>query len=1096
MTEQPQFKRPRRRLVWKVAAALGLVLVLLAVIYATRIPIAAWVADEVLADTPFENATFRLVVLDEDRLVLEDLEADYPFSARAKSVTVSYEPLAVLNGIVESVAVSGLDAKLTPDQITDFTATDAQAGEPPVTIGRLTIEDSRVSVVVGERQIDLTLDGEIASLDPVAGMLDVTVTDDDFRLEGPITIASDDDAGQTVTWRIDDGGIQRDELTFPALSGAVLMEGPVGESSNLVVDLSLEAPHATFAPYETGPFNLALAATLGLGDVMTVKDATAVVALGTATDAIHARVTADLHDAMTLTTKAEIEIGRDLTVTFGPDATFRAPASLDAHATATLPDDWLTNVAGLPDLALTLLTSMAATFESAGIDIVGYARMGPAAADVSLMPGGGETALMIGEGTRISDLVIDPGFLSSWELPAELQDVLGEPMDVALSTGDQPLMLRDRESGGHVVDGALGLSLTQATRSLSLQVDGKADLSASSGLEAALVRDSTFSVTAASMGDVDGLTLSGHGQAEFRDKVLHAELEIDGAADQIMIGSASIDGATLTLPLDATWDGSMFTFSAMPVVLASASAARFDDIRSGPVELDLPLRLTGTMESFSLFLDDDGWIDLSGLTHPRFVIDQPASIKLEQMGLALLTVELDGDNFPVWDARLKVASPTATVTVLDDDGLPAATVSGTFPRISVSANQLIASYLTSTMETSGGSLTWVDQDISASGLKTLVTYNTGLSPWPQLQLEIATIEDLTVPKRFATMASDIRIAPVWPQGDDVRMSLNVHAPERRYALNVEASYQPEKALATALVRLPPLLFQPGGYQPADLSPMLASSATDVSGSIGITGDVTWQSGVWSSDLDFALREISATAYGVRIERLNSLINLNGVMPPSTPPGQLVAIGGIDAGLPLRDALISLSLNRDGSLHLESATMKFAGGEVTADPLIWHPQSDPEPLNLHVTGVDVGSLFALAELDDLTATGTLDGTIPVRVVGDDVLIEGAHLESREPGQLRYLPDGAPTGLGADDASIDLVMAALSNFQYDSLDVDLSRAAGGETEVGLHIAGSNPDLYDGYPIELNVNLTGELDRIVRDSLAGYRIPDEIKERLSGF
>ena len=991
---------------------------------------------------------------------------------------------------------AGLEATLTPDQITELTVSDGAEDEPPVAIGRLTVDDGLVSLVLGESHVDLALDGEIGSLDPFTGVLDVTVTGDAFRFDGPIAIASSDNAGQTVSWRIENGTIQRDELTLPSLSGEILIADPADDTSSLSVDVSLLAPRATFEPYETGPFNLALQAVIGLGDDVSVKSASAIVELGAATDPVHAHIAANLHDALNLTTTAEMSIGRDLAVSFGPDTTFTAPATLSGQATATLPDDWLANIDDLPGLALTLLTSMTATFESAGIDIEGYARMASASADISLLPGGAKTAIMIGEETQVSDLVIDPTILSSWELSADLLDALTDPMDIAVSSGDRPLMLEDLESGGHVIDGEIGLSLTQADRSFSLRIDGKADLSAGSSLDAAFVRDGTFTVAAASLGGVDGLTISGHGQAEYRDNVLHAELELDGAADQADLGPAKIDKPTFSLPLDATWDGETFDISSLPVTLASAAAAHVHEARSGPIELDLPLRITGTFDKFSLFLDDDGWIDVAGLTHPRFVIDQPVSVKLEEMGLPLLTIEFDDGGYPVWDARLKVAPPSATVTVLDDDGLPAATLSGTFPRIGVNANQLIASYLTATMETSGGSLTWLEQDISASGLKTLVTYNTGLSPWPQLQLEIATVEDLTTPKRFATMASDIRIAPVWPQGDDVRMSLNVHAPERRYALNVEASYQPEKNLATALVRLPPLLFQPGGYQPTNLSPMMASLTKDVSGSIGITGDITWQDGVWSSDLNFALREISATSFGVRIERLNSLINLDGVVPPSTPPGQLVAIGGIDAGLPLRDALISLSLARDGSLHLESASMKFAGGEVTAEPLVWHLENDPEPLSLHVTGVDVGALFDLAELDDLMATGTLDGVIPVRVVGDDVLIEGAHLASREPGELRYLPDGTPSGLGADDASIDLVLAALSNFHYDRLDVDLSRAAGGETEVGLHIAGSNPDLYDGYPIELNVNLTGELDRIVRDSLAGYRIPDEIKQRLSGF
>ena len=60
----------------------------------------------------------------------------------------------------------------------------------------------------------------------------------------------------------------------------------------------------------------------------------------------------------------------------------------------------------------------------------------------------------------------------------------------------------------------------------------------------------------------------------------------------------------------------------------------------------------------------------------------------------------------------------------------------------------------------------------------------------------------------------------------------------------------------------------------------------------------------------------------------------------------------------------------------------------------------------------------------------------------------------------------------------------------------RQAGGEMTVTMHVSGSNPDFYDGYPVEFNLNVSGALDRVLRDSLAGYRIPETIQERLNEF
>ena len=41
-----------------------------------------------------------------------------------------------------------------------------------------------------------------------------------------------------------------------------------------------------------------------------------------------------------------------------------------------------------------------------------------------------------------------------------------------------------------------------------------------------------------------------------------------------------------------------------------------------------------------------------------------------------------------------------------------------------------------------------------------------------------------------------------------------------------------------------------------------------------------------------------------------------------------------------------------------------------------------------------------------------------------------------------------------------------------------------DVGLHIKGANPDLYDGHPVEFNLNLEGELGNILRSNSPATR------------
>jgi hypothetical protein len=77
---------------------------------------------------------------------------------------------------------------------------------------------------------------------------------------------------------------------------------------------------------------------------------------------------------------------------------------------------------------------------------------------------------------------------------------------------------------------------------------------------------------------------------------------------------------------------------------------------------------------------------------------------------------------------------------------------------------------------------------------------------------------------------------------------------------------------------------------------------------------------------------------------------------------------------------------------------------------------------------------------------------------------------------------------------MVLSALGDFRYDQLWLTLDRDRSGEATLLLHVRGKNPNFYDGYPIELNLALTGKLDRILHDSLEGYSVPELVREKMA--
>ena len=79
-----------------------------------------------------------------------------------------------------------------------------------------------------------------------------------------------------------------------------------------------------------------------------------------------------------------------------------------------------------------------------------------------------------------------------------------------------------------------------------------------------------------------------------------------------------------------------------------------------------------------------------------------------------------------------------------------------------------------------------------------------------------------------------------------------------------------------------------------------------------------------------------------------------------------------------------------------------------------------------------------------------------------------------------------------------MTALEDFHYDSLVLSIDGETGGDLTARIEIDGANPDLYDGWPIDLNVDVSGELAEVLRSGLRsmsiGGRSRDIIERELN--
>lgn len=234
-------------------------------------------------------------------------------------------------------------------------------------------------------------------------------------------------------------------------------------------------------------------------------------------------------------------------------------------------------------------------------------------------------------------------------------------------------------------------------------------------------------------------------------------------------------------------------------------------------------------------------------------------------------------------------------------------------------------------------------------------------------------------------------------------------------------------------------------------------------------------------------DLELAAFGLRARGVNLRVALEQIAPPRTPAGQRLAVARLTAGLDLGGGAARFRLGRGGVLHLESVDWRAFGGTLHTEGRI-DPAETVNRLTVRVAGLSLPALLAEIGREDLTVTGALDGELAVRVEGDRIFADGGRLTA-EQGVIRYTPAGGVGGM----QGLDLAMRALEDFRYRVLWLEPRGEITGEMTLAIRLEGSNPEVYDGYPIQLNLNLEGPLADVVQGSTTGFRVQDVMDERF---
>ncbi|MBB6123964.1 intermembrane phospholipid transport protein YdbH family protein [Sphingobium subterraneum] len=263
-------------------------------------------------------------------------------------------------------------------------------------------------------------------------------------------------------------------------------------------------------------------------------------------------------------------------------------------------------------------------------------------------------------------------------------------------------------------------------------------------------------------------------------------------------------------------------------------------------------------------------------------------------------------------------------------------------------------------------------------------------------------------------------------------------------------------------------------QPEDVTRLALGVVANARGTVTGRGQVRWTSRGVTSTGEFSTQGMNLAAAFGPVEGLSTTLRFTDLIGLVTAPGQVATVRSINPGIEVVDGVIRYQLLPNQQVGVEGGRWPFSGGELTLLPSVMDFGAErARNLTFRVLGMDAGAFINTMELDNISATGTFDGLLPMvfdaqggRIVGGILVarqqgmpplviqhIEGLDVpcdRNRQGGTLAYVGQVSNENLGRFGR---LAFDALKNLQYKCLTILMDGAIDGEIVTQVAFNGVN-------------------------------------------
>lgn len=263
-------------------------------------------------------------------------------------------------------------------------------------------------------------------------------------------------------------------------------------------------------------------------------------------------------------------------------------------------------------------------------------------------------------------------------------------------------------------------------------------------------------------------------------------------------------------------------------------------------------------------------------------------------------------------------------------------------------------------------------------------------------------------------------------------------------------------------------------QPDEITHIALGVVANVEGAVTGGGRIGWTRERVSSSGTFATEGTNLAAAFGPVRGLSTRVHFTDLLGLVTAPGQEMRLTSVNPGVEVRDGVMRYALLPGQRVAIEGAQWPFAGGTLSMLPTVMDMSAEkPRAMRFRVVGLQAGAFIQLMELENISATGTFDGLLPMvfdagggRIVGGILTarqsgmpplvldtVEGVTIpcdRTRQGGRLAYVGQVSNENLGRMGR---LAFDALKDLQYKCLTILMDGAVDGEVVTQVAFNGVN-------------------------------------------